>query len=238
MNDELKRINNPNVVDQIIQSLMNSIISGKYQAGMKLPSEYELSEELGASRNSVREAMKILSAVGIVEIKRGDGTYVCSSTKPSVFDTAIYSILYSGSSDEELLELRQVIDEEILRFSMKKITPSEIESLKKNIDRMGDALNAGKYDRAEQLDYEFHLGLIESCKNKFFIHLMKGVYSIFEKSIIQTVEFEKKQSEVIQHHKAILRCVAEKDESAVHEVISNSLRTWQASPRTPRMNKR
>lgn len=229
MSESFKKVTNKNVVDQVIDSLTDSVISGKFPSGSKLPSEYELMEELGVSRNSLREAMKILSAVGIVEIRRGDGTYVCSSVKPSVFDTAIYSIIYSGSSDEELLELRREIDESILRFAMLKITPDEIERLKDNLREFGEALDSADYEKAEQLDYAFHLGLIDACKNKLYIHLMKEMYSIFEKSIIQTVEFEKNRSQALQHHQAILKCVEDKNEAGVKTVIAASLQTWKSS---------
>lgn len=69
---KLKPIGQKTIVDQIINTIIDSIIKGNYKAGTKLPSEYELIEEMQVSRNSLREAMKILSTMGIVEIKRGD----------------------------------------------------------------------------------------------------------------------------------------------------------------------
>ena len=105
---KLKPIGQKTIVDQIINTIIDSIIKGNYKAGTKLPSEYELIEEMQVSRNSLREAMKILSTMGIVEIKRGDGTYVCSQVNPSVFDRVVYSMIYDVSTSTELLELRQM----------------------------------------------------------------------------------------------------------------------------------
>ena len=68
----LETIGQKTIVDQIINTLTESIIRGDYKSGSKLPSEFELMEELQVSRNSLREAMKILATMGIVEIKRGD----------------------------------------------------------------------------------------------------------------------------------------------------------------------
>lgn len=67
----LKPIGQKTIVDQIINTIIDSIVRGDYKAGTKLPSEYELIEEMQVSRNSLREAMKILSTMGIVEIKEG-----------------------------------------------------------------------------------------------------------------------------------------------------------------------
>ena len=209
MRDKFEPINKENVVDQIISVITDSVVKGKYKPGMKLPSEYELIEELKVSRNSLREAMKILSAMGVVEIKRGDGTYICSEMKTSVFDNAVFGILYEMSTDDELQELRQIVDEEVARLAMQKVTKEEIKALRANIGEMEQALQAGDYDQTEKLDFTFHQMLIDACKNKFYPS-DAGVYAIFEKSIINTVEYEKEMSPV-EHHQKILRCVEEKD---------------------------
>ena len=138
MGEKFAPVKKENVVDQIINAITDSIVAGKYKAGMKLPNEYELIQEFHVSRNSLREAMKILSAMGIVEIRRGDGTYVCSEVKPSLFDNAVFGIVYGMSTDAELLELRQIIDEEIVRLAMEKITPQEIRALYENIEQKSD----------------------------------------------------------------------------------------------------
>ena len=227
MGQKFEPINKENVVDQVIKSITDSIVSGKYKAGMKLPNEYELIEELKVSRNSLREAMKILSAMGIVEIKRGDGTYICTQMNPSMFDTVIYSIIYDLSTNAELLELRQIIDEAIVRLAMQKITEEELEGLRSNIEALDEAIGRKDYEEAKELDFDFHVMLIDACKNRFFIRIMKGVYSIFDHSIIKTVEYEREMSRVGEYHKEILKCVVGKDMEHVSDVIAESLSTWQ-----------
>lgn len=216
-----------NVVDQVIQCIIDSIIKGQYRAGDKLPTEYELMEELQVSRNSLREAMKILSAMGILEIKRGDGTYICNQLKPSMFDHAIYSLLYDMSSDKEMIELRYVMDEMILRFAIQNADETDIVKLKANIKEFEKAHANKEYGKAEKLDYEFHMLLIKSCKNKFFIHLMGGVYSIFENSMLQNIEYEKESSMVSTFHGNIVSCLESKDISSVEQVIGESHSTWK-----------
>lgn len=216
-----------NVVDQVIQCITDSIIKGQYKAGDKLPTEYELMEELQISRNSLREAMKILSAMGILEIKRGDGTYVCNQLKPSMFDHAIYSLLYDMSSDKEMIELRYIMDEMILRFAIQNADETDIENLKANVKEFERTLSNKEYGKAEKLDYEFHMLLIKSCKNKFFIHLMGGVYSIFENSMLQNIEYEKECSMVPTFHGNIISCLESRDVNKVEQVIGESHSTWK-----------
>lgn len=227
MAQSFEPVNTANVVEQIIHSITDLIVKGEYTAGSKLPNEYEMMRELKVSRNSLREAMKILSATGIVEIRRGDGTYVCSQVKPSLFDNVIYSIIYDMSTSSELQELRQVLDQEIVRFAMDKVTEEEMAGLRENVKEMEEAIRLEDYERAEQLDFDFHIKLIEVCKNQFFIRIMSGVYGIFEKSIISTIEYERESSSMVKHHLAILNCIAQRDEAHVGEIVAGTLESWQ-----------
>lgn len=224
---KLKTIGQQTIVDQIINTLTESIIKGDYKSGSRLPSEFELMEEMQVSRNSLREAMKILSAMGIVEIKRGDGTYICSQVNPTLFDRVVYSMIYDASSSEELLELRQILDEATVQMAVSKITPYEAEKLQSSIDSMKKACENQNIQEMQQHDMEFHRILIDSCKNVFFIRIMKGVYSIFENSIGETVRLEKIDSKAPEYHQRILDCILAKDYEKIHKVVKDSLHTWR-----------
>ena len=223
----VKKINKKSVVDLIMDQLLSDITSGVYPPGTKLPNEYELIRQMQVSRNSLREAIKILSAMGIVEIRRGDGTYVCSQVNPSVFDNVVYSMVSGETSSEEMLELRQVLDETTVRLAIEKITQEEYLRLEENIRQMRRALVQGDPQRAQELDIQFHMILIESCKNVFFIRIVKGVYGIFERSIGQNVMQEKLDSKAPDYHQKMLECIREKDFKHVHQVVADSLITWR-----------
>lgn len=224
---KLKPIGKETIVNQIINEIIDSIVNGIYKAGMKLPNEFELIEQMQVSRNSLREAMKVLAAMGIVEIKRGDGTYVCSQINPTMFDKVVYSMIYDASSSDELLELRQVLDEATVQLVIEKITPEEIESLQKNIEEMREAIHNEDVELMKKNDLEFHLMMIEDCKNIFFIRIMKGVYSIFEKSIWENVTTEKVDSRAADYHQRMLDCIKNKNYEEVHQVVIDSLSTWR-----------
>lgn len=220
-------IKKQSVVDLIMDRLLSDITSGVYKPGTKLPNEYELIEEMQVSRNSLREAIKILTAMGIVEIRRGDGTYVCSQVTPSVFDNVVYSMISGESTSEEMLELRQILDDAIVRLAIDKITHEEMFRLEQNIQQMQKALREENTDLAQELDLQFHMILIESCKNVFFIRIVKGVYGIFERSIGQNVFLEKLDSKAPVYHQRILECIRNKDFRKVHQVVADSLMTWR-----------
>lgn len=144
---------NSTVVENVLQQIRNAISSGRFRSGDRLPSEFELMKELNVSRNSLREAMKILSAIGVVEIRRGDGTYVCNEVKPSFIDTISYSVLLESSSAEELIEFRQTLDEDVLHMAVRRATDEDIRQLQEYINQMRAKFNDGEIGAAAKYDY-------------------------------------------------------------------------------------
>lgn len=224
---QLQPISSKTVVQKIIEQITGAISSGRFQLGEKLPSEFELMEELKVSRNSLREAMKIMSATGLVDIRRGDGTYICSQINPGFFDNVIYSMMFESSSDQEIVELRQVLDEAVIKLAMKKITSEEINQLQQYINEMRQCIEEKEYERAGKLDCQFHLYLTECCKNAFLNRIVKGVYEIFAPSIEKNIQLEEVFARADENHQRIVDSLKEKDESKISAVIEQSLSTWK-----------
>ncbi len=223
----MKPIEGESVVQKVINRITFAINAGHFKMGDKLPSEFVLMEELRVSRNSLREAMKILSALGIVEIKRGDGTYICSQIKPSMFDSMIYDLILVSSTSEEIVELRQTLDEAVLRLAIAKRTEQDIEKLKEYINLMRKYFNNGEISKAAEIDYEFHLYLTDCCKNAFLSRIVKGIYSLFEHSIEKNIRTESLFAKADEHHQEMLDCLVNRDYDKVKTTIANSLSSWR-----------
>lgn len=224
---QMQPASNRTVVENVLQQIRNAISVGRFKSGDRLPSEFELMEELGVSRNSLREAMKILSAIGIVEIRRGDGTYICTEIKPSFIDSVAYSILLGNSSAEELIEFRQTLDEDVLALAVRKCTDDDIAQLQEYINQMRIRFKNGEIGAAATLDYQFHLYLAKCTHNRFLERMMLGVYNLFEHSIEKNIRTEELFASADQHHQEMVNCLLERDEQRVHEVIERSLSSWR-----------
>lgn len=91
----------------------NGKLSHRGRPGDKLPNELEISEGLGVSRGSVREAMKILSAFGLVDIRVGNGTYVCETPGNELIDSLLFSFFVSNPDISNLYEFRKIFETDI-----------------------------------------------------------------------------------------------------------------------------
>ena len=95
-----------NISHIITERLAESILEGELLPGQRLPTEEEFASRIGAGKSSVREAIKILEAQGVLEIRRGDGTYVVDEFKGSMLDPIVYGILLAEKSDEDVLDFK------------------------------------------------------------------------------------------------------------------------------------
>lgn len=223
----MEPIEGETVVQQIIRRMISAIQERRFVVGERLPSEFELMKELHVSRNSLREAVKILVAMGVLEIKRGEGTYLCSQAKPTMFDSIIYSMLMESSSNEEIVELRQLFDEMVLKMAVRYCNDEEIQALEENLTAMRVKFQAANYIEAGALDYQFHMMLIDSCKNPFLIRIVKGVYKLFEHSIMENLTREEEFARADEYHRDILDCLRSKEVAKIEQVIARSLTSWE-----------
>ena len=104
-----------------VKYLALGLLSLGFKPGDKLPTEMELAQQLGVGRNSVREAIKMLSYLGVVEIRRGIGTYVAETMPPSVVNPLILGLVFEQKTSREIIELRLLIETAVAEMLMQKI---------------------------------------------------------------------------------------------------------------------
>ena len=133
----LKKLNNESVVQRVINCLTDAMINKELRPGDKIPTELELSETLGVGRNSIREAIKILVYLGVLEIRRAEGTFVCEGFTESMIDPMIYGIILDkADSYDNLMELREMMESGVVRLAMTKYTEEDMHNLEEKLSLM------------------------------------------------------------------------------------------------------
>ena len=140
----LKKINNVSVVQQVIDNLTEAMLNRQLRPGDKIPTEAELAESMGVGRNSIREAVKILVYLGVLEIRRAEGTFVCDGFSESMIDPMIYGIILDKEdSYENLMELREMMEVGVMQLAMKKVTQKELDVLKNKLEDIHKEIHKG-----------------------------------------------------------------------------------------------
>ena len=146
----------------VLESIQESIRDGEFRPGEALPSERELAERYGVGKSSIREAVKMLQVLGVVETAQGRGTYLRRSVGPQILR------LLLRTSADELYEFRLFFDRAYIRLAASRAT----EELKRRAREAFEGLSRAQRESlpgAEEFDRNFHLAILEATGNEFII---------------------------------------------------------------------
>src|SRR5690348_16719282 len=157
--------------DQAIARIKELISSGEFTAGARLPTERELTQRFGVSRSSLREAVRALALVGVLEPRVGDGTYV-TTLEPELLLTGVgfVSDLVDGRSLLELHQVRRLLEPEATRLATPRLTDDDFARLAECVRQMETADSAQAYIDA---DTAFHRVILDACGNATLASLIE-----------------------------------------------------------------
>src|SRR3981189_1967029 len=140
----------PSVTDDAIDKIRELIVSGSWGPGDRLPKESELAAQLGLSRNSLREAVRALSQLRVLEVRQGDGTYV-TSLEPELLleSTSFVSHLLVGESALELFEVRRLLEGAAAALAAARIDEAGKEALRTKLERMIESVTVEELVQAD-----------------------------------------------------------------------------------------
>ena len=170
MNDTpgyVKNLKKESVVQSVINCLTDAMRNKELKPGDRIPPEPELAASMGVARSSVREAIKILSYLGVLESKRSEGTFVCSGFQESMIDPMIYGIILNQDSFDNLMELREMVETGIMRLASQKYDEEDGHALEAMLEQMKEIVHSGdnEVDRFFAVDNEFHDLISQMGKN-------------------------------------------------------------------------
>src|SRR2546430_150091 len=163
----------PSVTDDAIDKIRERIVSGAWGPGDRLPKESELAAELGLSRNSLREAVRALSQLRVLEVRQGDGTYV-SSLEPDLLleSTGFVSHLLLGEGSVALYEVRRILEAAAAALAAARIDEEGEQELGSSLERMRDAQGGEELVGA---DVTFHARVARPTRNPALISLLASL---------------------------------------------------------------
>lgn len=208
---------NANISQRMTQELGKAIVGGVYSSGETLPTEAALCEQFGVSRTAVREAVKMLSAKGLVASRPRQGIRILPEQEWNIFDADLLRwSLESRPSLEvlrEFLQLRIAIEPEAASLAAREADPERLA-------RIGEALEAMRRSRdrpeaALQADIDFHVSILFATGNRFYIRLRDFIQTALNVSIRYTNRLKGDPGAVVEEHASVYRaiCRGEEDNS-------------------------
>lgn len=216
----LTTIKKQNIYTQVIEHLKRFIIENRLQPGDRLPTEAELSEQLGVSRLSIREALKVMESLGIVQTKPRDGSRLMSLTMKPMTEHLRFLLEVDGVTFAEIARARLVLENAILPAVIESAGEDDLLRLEALIEQMREQTKRGK--SIVTLDMEFHQTLAAATKNRALEAIGVMVQQFFLQ-LGDPQEFREEQWKFIEEHEALCRAIRARDAAAAQAIMAHHL---------------
>jgi GntR family transcriptional repressor for pyruvate dehydrogenase complex len=206
------------VTDEAIIKVKDMIMSGELSPGDRLPPEKELSERLGLSRSSLREAVKALEMIRVLDVRRGDGTYV-TSLEPSLLMEAMSFVvdLHDDASILNILAVRRILESAATRLAATRITAEAVADLRTMVDAVGHETSV---EDLVDHDIAFHGAIVNATDNPYLASLIESLGSHTVRARIwRGLTQENAVERTLSEHRAIADALASGD-AALAEALT------------------
>ena len=237
---EVKKLMTPiksqSVVQTVIDKITDAIMTGELKPGDKLPTEAEMVSTFQVGRNTVREAIRVLCAYGVVEIRRPEGTFVCEGFSENMINPAIYQIiLKKEDSYEDMIGFRQILENGIMQLLQDQgISDGEFSNIKGLCDDLIQKIYAPSPDieAIAEADILFHNALAQATGNELVVHFHNLLVNLTRESRLRTIRhvYELHNEKYLaETHLNLLKTIQGKDQSALIKAINDSYFYWRES---------
>jgi GntR family transcriptional regulator, transcriptional repressor for pyruvate dehydrogenase complex len=219
--DFLTPVRRTTLTVDICRKMVSHLMRGHWREGEKIPPERELGKKLGVGRASLREALKALEIMGLIETRLGDGTYVCKRSE--FFSRPLLWAIVSGSEAQtrELVEARMLIEVELAGLAAERATAASMKRLSEELDRMEKMMDNPK--AFVQADVNFHLVIGHAASNVILMNALQLIRNLLQQWILSAVAIEGVSAKACAQHKRILLAIKNHDTAAARKAMQNHL---------------
>lgn len=224
---EYKSIKPKKIYEEVSEAILSMIKDGTLKPGDKLLSVHQLAEQFQVGRSAVREALSALRAMGLIEMKQGEGTYVKNFDASSLKTSLNQTLLMKQEDIVNLLEVRKVLEVGAVRAAASRRTEENLKNMKHWLDEMKRSARDEK--AGEQADFRFHMGIAEASHNSILLELMNHVSGMIAEAIGETRHIllygEQTTAErlFLEEHQKIYDLVVEQDVEGAQKAMLEHL---------------
>lgn len=210
----------------VVEKIKEALINGDIKPGDFLPSETELAESLGVGKSSVREAIKMLEALGVVQICKGNGSRVRTCVHASMLNPLIFQLILNSNEERQaqLVEFRKMIEISASLLAIDNATEEDIAKLREIHEQFKTDFNHGK--ATVDNDMKFHNVIYESTHNPFVVSIGGSIMELFHPSLV--IANRDYSRIVTDNHEQILAALEQRDKKAMETAIRDALDAWSS----------
>ncbi len=218
------------VFEQAVEQIRELISAGTWVPGQRLPTEQDLSIQLNVSRSSVREALRVLEAEGLVEVKRGSGTYVCEPRANRRMGSDLARWLEQREETiEQVLQVRESIEGLSASLAANHATNNEIEDIQAILTNQITKVNelVDENERIKELailDAAFHIAISTASGNDIAEEIISHILPAFNESNKAVLYLSRRAPRMIKEHGEIMAALKARDSAAAEKAMREHIR--------------
>ena len=222
LGSEFKIVRPQPIFAQIIELIKNQILDGTLAPGVQLPSERQFSEMMGVNRHTVREALKVLEYMGVVQSKTGVGTIINNIGQEILVDRIVHAEKFSPRTFLfELMELRHILEPSIAALAAERATKQELAAMRQTIEDFGNEFKENKI--GTEADERLHIALATATHNSTLARLTEPIVLMLSEFREKSLKIKNRRQETFKEHQRIYLAIKNRNPQEARIAMSDHL---------------
>src|SRR5437667_742691 len=217
----IEPIKSTRIYEAIVRQVKAMIAEGRLTSGDRLPPERELAEQFVVSRTSVREALRALESLGLIEIRPGEGTFVRGVSVESLIEPLALVMLPQREAFGELFEARRLIEPALAALAARRATPEELHEMDRILEEQAKAVAAGRTGLEQ--DAEFHSAIGAAAHNRAITRIAHAVMDLLRQSREESLNTPGRPTRSHEDHRRLLAAIRARNEAAARQAMVDHL---------------
>src|SRR5213594_1043346 len=230
-------IKSTRIYQEIVRQVKAMIAEGRLKSGDQLPPERDLAEKFVVSRTSVREALRALESLGLLESRPGEGTFVREVSVESLIEPLALVMASQREAIGELFEARRMIEPALAALAARRATPEELQEMHRILEEQAKEVAAGRTGLAQ--DAQFHAAIGAAAHNRAITRIAHGIMDLLTQSREDSLNTPGRPTRSHEDHRRILAAIGRRDADGARAAMLEHLRAVEGlvlgddEPRAP-----
>lgn len=221
----LKTIEHTRVSNEAVEQIVSLIRDRKLLPGDRLPGERQLVRELGISRTSVREALRALEGMGLIEVRAGIGAFVKHPISEFVNGALPPRLLIDRETLKKLYQMREIIEVGAVAVAAQTAADEHLDVIRQAMERMETCYADDDLDGMVNADIDFHRGILVATDNEILVRVMDNISDLLKEMRRASLSIREGVPLTIAGHRAILEALERRDPDRAKRAMQEHLRT-------------
>jgi GntR family transcriptional repressor for pyruvate dehydrogenase complex len=218
---DLAPIKSTRIYEEIVRQVKTMIAEGRLKGGDRLPPERDLAEKFVVSRTSVREALRALESLGLVEIRPGDGTFVRQVSIDTLVEPLALLIVSQREAIAELFEARRLLEPSLAALAATRATPEEIQEMERILEEQAREVGAGRTGLAQ--DAQFHAAIGVAAHNRAITRIAHAIMDLLAQSREDALNTPGRPTRSHEDHRRVLGAISRRDAAGAQRAMLEHL---------------